>query len=224
MNIAAREQWQAALPEEVEFWRQIISGKFPNQEWVDEMRRRVAGDYPFPGHLAAHLPDRACRILDVGSGPATTIGPVGAPPHIEIIAIDPLGDAYGKLLQEAGLTPHLRTLQGEGERLSELGLGLFDLVHSRNALDHAYDPIRVIREMLAVCKPDGVVWLEGSVNESVKQNGDGLHQWNFMPLDNGDLVVWQPDNQATSLQSALGDSVHVKASGHDWYKVEIRRA
>src|SRR5215475_10525269 len=100
-------------------------------------------------------------------------------------------------------TEHWR---GEGEHLSGLDLGLFDLVYSRNALDHAYDPIRVTREMTKLCQTSGSVFFEGNVNESCREYGVGLHRWNFMPVDNGDLVVWQMDKTAMSLRSALGEN------------------
>jgi SAM-dependent methyltransferase len=217
------QRWKNALPNEVEFWRQIISGEFPNADWCADMRQRIAGKTPFPGHIGKYLkPETVTRILDVGSGPVTCVGNVHAPSPIKVVAIDPLGDTYGKLLKAEGLTPYNVTLQGESERLSELNIGLFDVVYSRNALDHAYDPIRAIRQMPAVCKLDGVVFLEGSANESVKQHGQGLHQWNFLPLDNGDLVVWQLDNPGISLRSAFGREASLHATGDAWYQAEIR--
>jgi SAM-dependent methyltransferase len=223
MSDIAYDKWQANLPSEIEYWQQIIRGTFPNPEWVAGFRKRLAGEHEFPRHLRPYLNARSARILDVGSGPATTLGPIEAPCPVEIVPIDPLAETYGKLLRDAGLRCWNPTRPSEGERLSELGLGTFDLVHSRNALDHAYDPLRVIKQMMAVCRPGGTVYFEGSVNESVKQNAHGLHQWNFMPLDTGDLVVWRPDNNAMSLRAALGHEVTVKAAGSNWYQVEVRQ-
>jgi hypothetical protein len=160
VTVVARENWQANLPEEIEFWRQMIGGTFPNQNWIAGLRHRIAGKHQFPGHLKRYLtPGAATRILDVASGPATTIGPVDAPSPVEIVAIDPLAETYTELLHKAGLQCWNPTRLGEGERLTELGLGTFDLVHSRNALDHAYDPLRVIREMLreGSAHPSGVI-------------------------------------------------------------------
>ena len=217
------ERWKAGLPSEVNFWRRIINGTYPNREWVAEMRRRVCGQNPFPDHLHRYLDGTSVtRILDVGAGPITILGPIGAPSQIEVVGVDPLADTYNTLLDKQGLVPCNRTLRGEGEHLSELELGLFDLVYSRNALDHAYDPIRAIREMTKLCKASGAVFFEGNVNESCRERGVGLHQWNFMPVDNGDLVVWQMNKKATSLRSALGENLQVQASGSKWYKVEIR--
>jgi hypothetical protein len=115
----------------------------------------------------------------------------------------------------------VRTRKGQGERLSELELGLFDIVYSCNALDHAYDPLMAIRQMVAACKPVGAVVFEGNTNEAVRQRNQGLNQWNFMPVENGDMMVWQMDKTAVSLRHALGNEVLVQARGDRWYRVEI---
>jgi SAM-dependent methyltransferase len=217
------ERWRVALPSEVDFWRGIIYGTFPNREWVNDMKARVRGITPFPEHLLRYLEGKtgSARILDVGSGPVTVLS--GVRDGIEVVAVDPLADDYNRLLDKKGLVPRIRTLRGDGEKISELGLGLFDLVYSRNALDHSYDPIRAIREMLKVCSPAGFVFFEGETNESIREHGIGLHQWNFLPVDNGDLIVWQMDKEALSLRHALGEGADVKASGKQSYQVEIKR-
>jgi 2-polyprenyl-3-methyl-5-hydroxy-6-metoxy-1,4-benzoquinol methylase len=217
-----REDWASRLPEEAEFWRKLIFGTYPIKDWVYEVRQRVAGTFPFPDSCVRYLNADKTRILDVGAGPASILCPDMAPRYVEVVAVDPLADTYNQLLAEAKLQPRVRTQRGEGERLSELNLGKFDLVYSRNALDHSYDPIRVIKEMVKVCAPAGVVFFEGAVNESLNEKGQGLHQWNFMPVDNGDLIIWRPDNTAYSLRSALEGLAQVKARGNKWYNVEIR--
>jgi hypothetical protein len=150
------------------------------------MRDGAAGRRPFPEHLRCYIDGRA--NTRVGAGPVTLIGPTT---NVEIVAIDPLADTYNAMLHDRGITPFLRTRTAEAERLSSAGLGEFDLVFSCNALDHCYDPILAIGEMLAVTKPSGVVFFEGYVNEAINEHEAGLHQWNFMPIDTGDLVIWQ---------------------------------
>jgi SAM-dependent methyltransferase len=223
----AQEKWKKALPSEVDFWQQMIGGTFPNKDWIAGLRQRLAGQTPFPEHLRKYMPTHGCvRLLDVGAGPATVIGLQGAPQDLEIVAIDPLADTYNDLLAKQGLVPAIRTRRGEGERLSELDLGTFDLVYSRNALDHAYEPLKVIREMLSAAKTTGAVFFEGAVNEGCTQSYVGLHQWNFMPTEDGDLIVWQKNNNAHSLRARLGDNFQVRAhavgANREWYQVEIK--
>ncbi len=153
------------------------SGKIP--EYRDSLKHRAAGRWPFSAHLEKYVNiSGLTRILDVGAGPVTDIGKKGMPPNIEIVAIDPLADFYNQKLDEHGVCPWLRTRQGEAERLQEYGLGLFDIVYCRNALDHGYDPMTAIEAMLGVVKKTGVVFLLGSVNEGEKHGYSGLHQWN----------------------------------------------
>lgn len=222
------ETWQGALDEEIGFWRQIINGTFPEKSWCEDMRVRARGENGLPNPILSFVHPGA-RILDVGAGPVSVLGLRNAPAEVELVAVDPLAEAYAALLAEAAVTPWNVTRWSEAERLSEMKLGLFDVVYSRNALDHSYDPTRAIIEMTKVCKPTGLVFLEGSVNESVKQNAAGLHQWNFMPIDSGELVIWQPNGAAVSLRQALGADYHVSAgypgpNRFDWLHVKITRS
>jgi hypothetical protein len=58
----SRDQWNAALPSEVHFWKQIIDGTYPNPEWVADMRLRASGRCPFPRSLGAYLSDRSVTV------------------------------------------------------------------------------------------------------------------------------------------------------------------
>ena len=72
MDTDAHSRWEAGLPDEIEFWRQILNGTHPNADWVAGVRG-VAGQTPFPDDLIPHLKSGSItRILDVGSGPVTT--------------------------------------------------------------------------------------------------------------------------------------------------------
>jgi SAM-dependent methyltransferase len=218
--------WQRGLTHETAFWTRIITGTHKRQDWVENMRQRAADALPFLPDLAPYVAavsaDAAVvRILDVGAGPVTIIGTATAPRPVEVIAVDPLAENYAALLAKHGLVPVTKTLIGDAETLSDLKLGEFDIVFSRNALDHSYDPMRAIEQMLKACKPGGVVYLAGHVNEATSNNYSGLHQWNFMPLDNGDLVIWRKGGPAISVRAALAGKAAVNAKGHDWYRVEI---
>lgn len=78
------------------------------------------------------------------------------------MAIDPLADHYNKLLQSFGIDVPVVTRFGSGETLLDLFKPQsFHIVHSFNALDHAYDPVLTIKNMLTQCKPSGHVVLRG---------------------------------------------------------------
>jgi SAM-dependent methyltransferase len=215
---------------ELAFWSDLIAGNHSNAAWVAEFRKRVAGTVPFPEHLKPFVAVSGhTRILDVGAGPATTLGFANKRQAIEIVAIDPLADAYNDLLAKHGLTAAIRTEAGAAERLSELRLGTFDLVYCRDALDYTCDPRKAIQEMLAVLTPTGVVLIEGSANVGREEGYRGQRQWNVMPAEDLDLIIWSRDNVAWSLRSALGRGAQVRAEAigserrGEWYRAEIRR-
>jgi ubiquinone/menaquinone biosynthesis C-methylase UbiE len=64
----------------------------------------------------------------------------------------------------------------------------FDLAYASNSLDHSYDPLIAINQMLAVVKPSHHVYLWHLANEGRKACYTGLHQWNF-DIRAGELVV-----------------------------------
>ena len=221
---AAFDRWKAALPSEIGFWQAICGGTLPNAEWVKNFRTLATTGAARRADLTPFLTlGRANRILDVGAGPHTHIGDRGAPTPIEIVPVDPLAEKYAQLLAANRIVPLMRTLPGEAEKLRSYGFSdSFDLVFSRNALDHAYDPINAVSEMLHCCRVGGHVLLEGSTNEGVKQRYKGLHQWNFEPQADTDLVIWNPDTRV-SMRGRLGNWAQLSATGDDWYRVDIKR-
>ncbi|MBS7544293.1 class I SAM-dependent methyltransferase [Ancylobacter oerskovii] len=219
-----RQSWSELLPTEIAYWDVVISGKHRKPETVKAFRERAAGHYPVPGpivKLLQRLDILRAKILDVGSGPHTTIGPVLYGTRLNITAVDPLANAYNDLLDQYGIEPAIRTLPGEGERLVEqFGTDRFDIVHSRNALDHSRDPWLALQQMIDVCVPGGVVYIEGSINEGLKQRYAGLHQWNFMPVDR-DLVIWN-DEGSNIASKALSGVAQIRTSGKDsWFTATL---
>lgn len=60
-----------------------------------------------------------------------------------------------------------------------LPLDAFDIVHSKNAVDHSHDAPRVIQEMIKVARPGGIVMIYVNENVAKKENNWGFHRWNF---------------------------------------------
>ena len=84
-------------------------------------------------------------------------------------------------------SPHQRALAEA--LLSVFARDSFDLVMSKNAIDHAYDPMLSLAQMLAVVKPGRAVMVDLYEREGEVQRYAGLHQHNFMWKD-GELVYW----------------------------------
>jgi SAM-dependent methyltransferase len=221
-----RDIWEKELPSEIGFWEQIISGTHPNQEWCSDFRERASGTRTLPGSLTKYVQEidpARLKILDVGSGPHTVLGPNFDGRSIDIVCVDPLADQYNATMQKADITPAIPVIKCDGERLTDLfPANTFHLVYSRNAIDHSYDPALVVQQMVDVCAPGGVVYICGIVNEAVRENFRGLHQWNFMPVE-GDMIVWRPET-VISLKHHLTNTAAVKATGGEWYICEIIKA
>ena len=193
-----------ALREELDYWRQWLAtrgGKWP-EEYAHRFDPSAEIDDPTLREVVASLPQRDVSILDVGSGPASTVGCTFPGKTIVLVPVDPLAAKYDRLLRQAGMSAPVRVSRADGERLREkFGLGRFDIAYARNSLDHAVDPQLVIENMLAVVRVGGHVVLRHVRNEAVRQRYVQLHQWNFT-RDDGRLIVWRP-GQRTDLTAAL---------------------
>jgi SAM-dependent methyltransferase len=121
---------------------------------------------------------------------------------VSLTAVDPLAHEYDRVLAKAGVVPPVRTERVDGEGLLEhFGPGRFEIAYSRNALDHAVDPLAIIRNMLGVVRPGGHVILRHVRNEALRQGYVQLHQWNFDERG-GRPVIWRPDREV-DLTAAL---------------------
>lgn len=120
------------------------------------------------------------KILDVGAGPVTMLGKKWNGKLIDITAVDPLAIKYNEILNKNNIQPPVRTQVGYAEKLTEqFDENSFDIVHAINSLDHCFNPVEALRQMLKVVKRDSYVVLYHSTNEGIRHNYSGLHQWNF---------------------------------------------
>jgi hypothetical protein len=194
-SLAGQERfWRRGLAHEAGWWERWIVQE--GRRWPDEFRERLDPETPLREELIVELlPSIArdpVRVLDVGAGPATSLGKVHPERTLEIVAVDPLADEYAALWRNAGIRPPVPTERGTGERLVErFGTAAFDIAYARNALDHTIDPLAVVEQMLEVIGDSGYVVLRHSQNEATKARYRGLHQWNIA-LEGSDLVVHRP--------------------------------
>ena len=173
-------QWYKGVNEEIGFW----------EYWLD---RKDAPDYAErvnpSGRLLDDLivrrlpPDRShIRILDVGSGPVSSLGFPRSPDgrQIELTAADPLASSYKKLLRRYSIDPPAWPIPVAAEELStRFDDGVFDLVYCANALDHSANPLLGIQQMLTVVRPGCYVILKHEPNVAESEAYAGLHDWNF---------------------------------------------
>jgi len=214
--------WETSLPEEVQFWAKALSD--PSAHWIpEEFSQRTDPSLPLQQELQDLL-GQDCgpvvRILDVGAGPLTRLGKVWKGKTLEIVATDPLAAEYDRILDQIGLTPLVRTVAVQGEMIAEhFAAGSFDLAYASNSLDHAKDPLEVIRQMGTVLKTGGHIYLWHFVNCGIGERYQGLHQWNFSGSAN-DMFI-DDGRTKVSLRSALGPRYEVASTSEHAFGSEV---
>ena len=216
--------WAAGIPHELAFWTHWAQTGGGN--WPGEFTSRMNPEAPLVPWLAdwARQAGRArLRVLDVGAGPVTSVGYV-APPGIalELVATDPLAEAYTRIFEALGLRRPLATSFAPAEELSAfLPENSFDIVHCRNALDHSFDPLRGLTEMLRVLRPDGVAMLFHNPNEAEAEGYSGFHQYNF-DEEAGRFIIWR-GAQRWDVERELPVRTRITARSHGHVAVTIEK-
>jgi SAM-dependent methyltransferase len=101
------------------------------------------------------------RILEVGSGAHGHVFFLGSP---NAIGVDPLADAYRELFP--WWQRRARTLAAAGEDLP-FEERSFDLVISDNVVDHARSPVQIVRQLVRVLAPGGLLYFAVNVHHRV---------------------------------------------------------
>lgn len=214
-------EWERGKDETLIFW----SSRAAEPERFNGFRIRFDPKRRIIKEVARHIApgNDPVRILDVGSGPATNLGYCLPGRAVEMTCIDVMAVPFAELLHKHGLKPPVTPLFGTAEGVAEqFPAGHFDIVMSRNALDHVRDPFKALQAMLAVTKPDGCVIVWGHVNEGEAENYRGYHQWNFC-WEHGDFIIWRPGHRQ-SVRTLLGDGLNFRSEGTDkLYRIVISR-
>ena len=125
-----KEKWEAGLENEIAFWRLWLT----EEKYAKGRESRMSGNKRF--QFANLLPSNPLKILDVGSGPISTLGVKFAGGTLDITPVDPLADPYNALLAELEILGYPKIIAGTGEKLLDLFQeNSFCMVHSANALD-----------------------------------------------------------------------------------------
>ena len=189
----ATDRWEVGLDEEIEFWARWFRDR--GAPWTDDFEQRTNPKSPLQEHIRRWIDapfGSRVDILDVGSGPLTVLGKRWRGRRIRITAVDPLAEKYAELYERTGHRPAVRPVPGEGEHVAErFEPNSFDLVYAQNCIDHGYDPLRSIRQMLELVRPGKVVLLEHAIDEGEYMEYAGPHQWNFRAED-GRFTIWRP--------------------------------
>lgn len=151
------------------------------------------------------------KVIEVGSGPYGSCGLVTDKVNLNLVAVDPLASAYKTLKEKYGIDNGLKLETGFVELLNhKYAENSFDMVYMRNALDHCFDPIFGLYQLLYICRIGGKVVLMHDENEAEHANYDGFHQWNLSCRD-GMFTIWRPGIEY-DVAAILGDMVEVSVT------------
>ena len=221
------------LISETYYWDNALNLEFEHSEGIDRCMDKGKREGAFPKSLLAFIKeikeykDSAVKVLDVGSGPVSTLAWGVDQNLINVVAIDPLAHEYSKLMKRKNLDYPIIPIQGKGEELTKLFLNSkFDIVYSRNALDHSSSPLKCLNEMFALIDPGGFIYLEGVVNVGAAEDWKGLHQHNLIP-ENGHLVHYNKNGKLTNLTNGHKlKCVHQNKEKYqisDWYEIVFKK-
>lgn len=195
--MSLKEVWESGIQSEVDFWRSVLSGSIPEYDaYRAETLARLDPARQLEDYVAALCPSdvaaKEFRILDVAAGPVSSVGWRIGGEAVQLVPIDALAPQYRAILAEFDITPPVWTEHCDGEEMaSKFAPGSFDVVHIRNALDHCYEPVSVIRNAFTVLKPGGALCICGHTDEAEYGKYDGLHQWNVR-VESDDMIIWRP--------------------------------
>lgn len=186
-------QWLGGIPDEIRFWNAYMrtqGGEYSaNFNWTVDSQKKFQLEEDLDLSLGA------CKFIDVGSGPFSRCGRLTDLVDLEVEAVDPLGDVYEQLKEKYSLRNGINVKSGFVECLDKkYEANSFDMVHMSNSLDHCFDPIFGIYQLIRICKIGGKVILRHKENEAVTECYNGLHQWNLScHRAPGELWIWNKD-------------------------------
>jgi SAM-dependent methyltransferase len=191
---------------------------------------RCQGIYPAWGVVGMARPNGALRVLDVGCGPVSALRWGALTGEMVLTGLDPLIEMYALVRARHGFDalPQIRCaveIPAFAEQLDELVPdGSFDVIFSRNALDHTREPQRVISHFARKLVPGGRVLLEVATREGTRQKWDQFHKTDI-DLADGQLVY---RHQHTSFEPLLRpeDKLRLRTiASHttEWLSVALER-
>ncbi len=199
--------WQNGLSNELSFWNKVL-----NKEIYEKYLENIP--YQLQPKIVKNLSknvNEEISILDVGSGPITKVGSKYKNHLVSITMLDPLAEKYTKLLDSFNVQRNVnnKIIKGTAEEINSIFPDEeFDIVYSLNALDHSYDPILSINNMVNVCKASGAIIITVVENEASFLHYDGLHQWDFT-IEDDQIVLYSNTRKRFVLDEELDKQLSI---------------
>lgn len=173
---------------------------------------------------------RIPSMLDVGCGPVTSFAYLAHEGLAEVTGVDPLADRYAALLADFGLESPAEQVNGAGEWLERvLPDQEFDIVATRNALDHHQCPPLAWLRMFERTRVEGYLAQSHSIREATKEGWKQLHQYDLYPDDDHtNLKLSDSEGRHICLTSGLPlekvfSTANHNADGSGWFTSMYRK-
>lgn len=179
--------WLNGIINEIEFWDDYFETE--GSEWKDGYKKMIEYERQFT--LEQYIDSDSTVFLDVGSGPLSSCGSRTEKTKMEFYAVDPLAAVYKVIKKKYRVRTKIQPEFAMVEKLSEkYSQNTFDIVHMQNALDHSFNPIMGLLQMIYVCKIGGKIILCHRDNEAEYEKYTGFHQWNLLVQDEL-FLIWR---------------------------------
>lgn len=189
------KNWKEGKLAEVRFW----------EGWLAAKGKAYEGSFPLNPRLVFMIGNKKrVKIANLGAGPMNLIGDSLPGVKIKVVSSDLLANKFAKLCQKLNLKPKNPVEKQDMTHLTYKD-NSFDIVYCANALDHAKDPYRALKEMVRVCKPGGYIYLRHIAHEGQRHRYRGIHQWNIDVTEEGDCIIWTAESGQKSSAFFLSD-------------------
>lgn len=125
------------------------------------------------------------HAMDIGCGLLSRLRWGQVRGLLSVTGVDPLLNIYRAIIARHGLAavPGISPDDCVSTRAEEMPLGAlagrFGLVFVSNALDHTQEPERVVSNITELLLPEGLVIIQGAVNEGTREGWNQLHKFDF---------------------------------------------
>lgn len=205
------ELWLKGIGPEIKFWDNYMKEKEngiygSGYQWTVERDKKFTLEEDIPREAMGGY-----SFLDVGSGPFSRCGISTDKVMLEATSVDPLAYTYNELKHKHGIDNGVEIQFEFAETLNEsYKENSFDMVHMSNSLDHSFDPIHIIWQLLYVCKIGGKIILRHTENEAKRANYTDFHLWN-LSLHNAEnsFVIWR-ENKRYDICKMFGEYADIE--------------
>ena len=190
---------------EIDFWKWFVESDRFLLNWVrPNVNPEIRANHPDVAQCFDNFyhesNSRELAVLDVGSGALPWIK--GIIPAMNLVACDPLAEEYEKIFDYKA-HGQISPVKAFAESIP-FPDNTFDIVHCSNALDHTQNPYKAILEMERVCRPGGMILIQGFENEAIHEDWKGLHQWNIS-------IYPDPEKSSTPALAIISKGGYVSA-------------